>query len=444
MSMTLKPDILYGLTREEYGAIPAINGSLLKEMTVSPGKLDWRRSNPRETTANMLRGTAIELLACEPVKFPHRFTTAPTRPEELPEDFIVEPPLLEDLPEQYVLPPVERGGLPEHFVDPPEDWNPRTNVGKEWKAEQLAAGRVIVRPTDHEGGVLRPDCQALKDWKREVVKAGRVVMSPADIDDGRLRLDTTTGKKWAAEMRDAGHVVVRPTDWNEYGFRTDTGPGQAWKAHMERQGVHVFNSTDMACVRGASAALLEHPVTAALIAAGEKQVAVVWPDLITGQWCKGLIDLYIPEATQHLIDVLIEDAEKDEDGEVAEPWMIPKLGEPLVPDIKTTAKELNDDSAEKLAGDLYWYWQGAMYLDGLTVASGRPHWWFADLVVEQLPVHRVEVYIMHPTDPDGELALGRAEYQAALHAYSCCEQDGTWPTSSRRLKRLRLPGWKWR
>ena len=443
--MTLEPDILYGLSREEYDAIPAMNGSLLKEMTVSPGKLDWRRRNPRETTPNMLRGTAIELLACEPAKFPHRFTTAPTRPEELPEDFIVEPPLLEDMPEHWVLPPQDRADLPEHFVDPPPDWNPRTSVGKEWKAEQLAEGRVIVRPTDHEDGMLRPGCQARKDWHRWVTASGKIVLDLTDFDaTGRLVLDSTTGRKWAAEMKDAGHVVVRPTDWNEYGFRTDTGPGQAWKAHMERHGVHVFNATDMGYVRGAAAALLEHPVTAALIAAGEKQVAVVWPDLITGQWCKGLVDLYIPEATQHLIDVLIDDAEKDEDGAVLEPWMIPKLGEPMVPDIKTTAVELNDDSAEKLAGDLYWYWQGAMYLDGLTVASGRPHRWFADLVVEQLPVHRVETYIMHPDDPEGELALGRAEYQAALQSYSYCEEDGTWPTSSRRLKRLRLPRWKWR
>jgi hypothetical protein len=442
--VTLKPDILYGLSREEYDAIDAMNGSLLKEMTVSPGKLDWRRSNPRETTANMIRGTATELLACEPDEFPRRFTTAPTRPEELPEDFITEPPLLEDMPEQYVLTPKDRADLPEHFVDPPEDWNSRTKKGREWKAEQVDAGRVVVRPTDHEYGILRADCQALKDWKSWATGDGKTAMDRDDFDDGRLVLDSTTGKKWSAEMREAGHVVVRPTDWNEYGFRTDTGPGQAWKAHMERQGVHVFNATDMGYVRGAAAELLEHPVTAALIAAGEKQVAVVWPDLITGQWCKGLVDLYIPEATQDLIDVLIDDAEKDEDGAVLEPWMIPKLGEPMVPDIKTTAVVLNDDSAEKLAGDLFWYWQGAMYLDGLTVASGRPHRWFADLVVEQQPVHRIEVYIMHPTDPDGELALGRAEYQAALHAYACCEQDGVWPTSSRRLKRLRLPRWKWR
>jgi hypothetical protein len=58
----MKPQIARGLPFADYLDHPELNCSLLKEIAISPGRLAWRRENPKEQTPNMLFGSAVDCL----------------------------------------------------------------------------------------------------------------------------------------------------------------------------------------------------------------------------------------------------------------------------------------------------------------------------------------------------------------------------------------------
>lgn len=59
---SMEPQVERGMKFADYLANPALNCSLLKEIAVSPGKLAWRRENPKEQTPAMLFGSAVDCL----------------------------------------------------------------------------------------------------------------------------------------------------------------------------------------------------------------------------------------------------------------------------------------------------------------------------------------------------------------------------------------------
>lgn len=63
----------YGLTAEEYFAIPALSASGVEEMRVSPAHHHYRRTNPRTPTAAMSLGTALHAALLEPLLFEARY-----------------------------------------------------------------------------------------------------------------------------------------------------------------------------------------------------------------------------------------------------------------------------------------------------------------------------------------------------------------------------------
>ncbi len=166
--MTLKNEIIHGLPFADYQAIDAINMSLLKEISDSPGRLDWRRRNPWEPTAPAILGNAIHTLLLEASEFAKRYTSPPMRMEE----------------------------LPEYFVEVPADMLGKSGallkLGKEWAEDQEAAGNVPVKPTDWGEDGLGSRNDAGKAWRKWATTEGFIVI-PRDMKTQAIAAALATG-----------------------------------------------------------------------------------------------------------------------------------------------------------------------------------------------------------------------------------------------------------
>ncbi len=212
----MKNEIIHDLPFADYAAIDAVNNSLLSEVFESPGRVPWRKANPKEATDAMIRGGAIDSLALTPDVYKYEHISPPRRMEE----------------------------LPPHFVEVPAEY-----LGK-------------------NGAWLK------------------------------------AGKDWRAEQEAAGRVCVKPGDWNGYGLRSTTGSYKAWREHVESRGRRVLTHSEETIIRGAAESVLAYDVARALIDEGEAQISITWQDADTGLWCKGRPDLYIPEASVELCSAL--------------------------------------------------------------------------------------------------------------------------------------------
>jgi hypothetical protein len=146
-----------------------------------------------------------------------------------------------------------------------------------------------------------------------------------------------------------------------------------------------------------------------LLVDGHSQVSGTYQDEETGLWIRIRPDIYLPGNG---------------------------MAVPILADLKTTG----DADAEvwgKLAFNLRYHWQAAMYCDGLAAITGQPHDEFIFIVAEREPPHRVELYRV----PLSILEQGRAEYRTALQMYKQCVDANSWPTSTGEIQDLEFPGW---
>jgi exodeoxyribonuclease VIII len=112
-----------------------------------------------------------------------------------------------------------------------------------------------------------------------------------------------------------------------------------------------------------------------------------------------------------------------------------KVGSGLLLDLKTT----RDVSPQRFAADAVrfgYHAQMAFYYDA-AVALGMEVQDVRIIAVESAPPHDVVVYAI----TDDVLAVGRAQYEAAIEALGAAEKSGKWPGMASETVELALPTW---
>jgi len=193
------------------------------------------------------------------------------------------------------------------------------------------------------------------------------------------------------------------------GLKLTTKAGKAWK--RDNPGIivpaHEVYST-------ALAALMD-PIARRFLDEGEFQVSGFWQDEDSGLWCKCRPDIY------------------DESKPAWTEWT---QAIPVVADLKITGV-IDPHAWTRVAYRLKYHWQAAMYLDGMTEATGVPHELFYFIVAESKPPHQVRVY----ETPSSVIAQGRAEYQMALMQVKACRDADYWPTSTGKVETIKFERW---
>lgn len=175
----MKAEIITGLSFEDYKKIPALNMSLLKEILDSPGRLDWRRNNPKDVTPAMIRGGGIDSLVTEPERFAQEYVTPPVRPDELPDHFL-------EVPSKYLG---KNGAL--------------LAAGKEW-ASCLPVDTVLTKASDWNDNGLSMKSGAGKAWKAHVEAQGQRVITKAELAHMRGAADSVLSYELSAALVEAG------------------------------------------------------------------------------------------------------------------------------------------------------------------------------------------------------------------------------------------------
>lgn len=109
---------------------------------------------------------------------------------------------------------------------------------------------------------------------------------------------------------------------------------------------------------------------------------------------------------------------------------------PFVWDLKTVSDATPDGFSSTITGDLL-HIQAAMYLDGLTAATGIGHERFGFVVVETGGSNLCGTYELEPEDID----LGRDQYQAALERLVKATASNTFPGFTDRVHTVGLKPW---
>jgi exodeoxyribonuclease VIII len=181
--------------------------------------------------------------------------------------------------------------------------------------------------------------------------------------------------------------------------------GKDWAKEQENKTIVPRSVVDCA------EAVALHPLYERYLQGGESQLSATWQDEDSGLWCKCRPDYAL-------------------DG-------IGTCGNgSMLTDLKTSATA---DPREwtRIAHRLKYHWQVAMYLDGMTAATGVDHDRFYFVVAEREPPHRVEIF----ETPASIIEQGRAEYKAALMQVKACRDADYWPTSTGEVQTMEFERW---
>ena len=160
-----------------YQSWEALNNSLLKEITRSPGHLAYRRDHSIDVTLAMTLGSATDTLLFDgETAFARAYQSNPQRMEE----------------------------LPSHFVQAPDGYKGTTKADKEWRTDEEARGNVIVKPADWNGGGLSGRSAAGKAWKQWAESQGLSILSRDDIQRVRDTVEAIHHHEHAYTMLHAG------------------------------------------------------------------------------------------------------------------------------------------------------------------------------------------------------------------------------------------------
>ena len=103
-------------------------------------------------------------------------------------------------------------------------------------------------------------------------------------------------------------------------------------------------------------------------------------------------------------------------------------------DLKVT-NSIKLERFAKTAHQFGYYWQAAIYLDGLSTLQGFGCNQFSFIIVKDSPPFGVEVVKL----TQSAIELGRREYLTALEKWRHCHESDDWPASSGQLQVIDLP-----
>jgi hypothetical protein len=192
MTAAPPPGIYHGVPFAEYLTWPYLSKSLLAEMAITPGHLAWRRDHPKERTASMVFGSAVDdLISMGRHRFDVDYPQLPRSVEEMEaradfEDFVMAPP-----------------GVKLTNKD-----------GKAWRADMEEAGLIVTKPADFKAGPMSSGCGAAQAWKARQELAGRTVLSLADRRRAIACADAITSHPRVAEMM-AGATMQASIVWDD-------------------------------------------------------------------------------------------------------------------------------------------------------------------------------------------------------------------------------------
>lgn len=198
-------------------------------------------------------------------------------------------------------------------------------------------------------------------------------------------------------------VEVKYDSW-----RTNAAKEEKTKTHAE--GKIPLLTHDYLVVKAMAAALVKHPVAAALLTQGRgtPERAVVWQDAPTGVWCRALVD-FLPHSTD---------------------------GRYIVAEYKTAA-DASPDGCAKAMFNFSYHQRAEWYLRGVRKVLG-------DAALVLIFQEKSAPYLVRCAEPDAiALRHGRDRNDEALEIYAACSKSGRWPgyEPEDEVAPLSLPDW---
>ena len=220
--------------------------------------------------------------------------------------------------------------------------------------------------------------------------------------------------KRSFDLGHAGHLYVLGR-----GARIVTVDADDWRTKDARQardearavGAVPLLAHEDAEARVMAAALKEHPLAAALLAAGEPEQSLFWTDEQTGVPCRARLDL-LPEARRG--------------------------SRFIVTDYKTCASAERDAVRRSMASYGY-HQQAAWYLEAVRALGLHDRPAFVFIFQE-----RAAPYLVNVVELTADaLALGAALNHEARQTFAECTANDHWPGYSERVELIDLPPWSY-
>jgi hypothetical protein len=174
--------------------------------------------------------------------------------------------------------------------------------------------------------------------------------------------------------------------------RTKEGKALYEQFQSELNGREAVSADDAATIRYMSPSILSHPFAKQLLEQGLSEQTVIWQDEETGLWCK------------------------------CRPDRIPSNASGVFLDLKTTGCA-NERAFQSSVISYGYYRQAAMYMEGLSHATGIIYRHFAFIACEKEPPFRVEVYTLD----DQFLQDGYDDFHRLLLKEKKCRDSGFYP-----------------
>ncbi len=184
-----------------------------------------------------------------------------------------------------------------------------------------------------------------------------------------------------------------------------TKAGKALWAGFERgaQGKIIIPAKDEDVIKNMKNAVLRNETAAALLADGIAELSGFWVHE-TGVMCKLRSD-----------------------------WI---TGNKIVVDLKSCL-DASYKAFQKAVANLYYHWQAAFYLDGLTKLTGEEHLVFLFICVEKTAPYGVAVYQLDRES----INAARRQMTPIIDQYAMCKAKGYWPGYVDEIQTLALPRW---
>ena len=268
-------------------------------------------------------------------------------------------------------------------------------------------------------------------WDEHVTPPKNHADLPPHFVDGGVGYTgkTKVDKEFRADVEEDGGVVHKPDDWTDQGLKLGSGAGQAWKKWATKMGLRVISFDVLEGMEIAAAAVLEDELAAAVIEASLKQVTFVWYDKERKVWCKGRPDMYIESMPKALVTLMRAKA--------ADNAAIPPVGEPWIPDLKSTGVSARPVPFARQVYNQGWHRSQGHYCMGAEVITGRPHDFAGIVAVEQTPPCRTEVFTL----PLSVLDQGKTAVTTALIRYAYWSDRDEWPKSSGQVNTVNFEKW---
>ena len=191
-----------------------------------------------------------------------------------------------------------------------------------------------------------------------------------------------------------------------------TSAAKAARAHARGQGHIPLLRADYDRVLDMGAALLAHPLAAALFDPdhGLPERSLFWDDADTGVPCRARLD-WLPD---------------------------PRGGRLTIGDYKTTAGEAHPDLLAKAAGNYGYHIQHAHYVNGAAALGLDDDPAFVFVFQEKTPPYLVNVVQLDAA----AIRTGREAMRAATEIFRDCTAADSWPGYPMDIPEIPLPPWK--